>query len=261
MPNKLNHSRVLKGRSLKLALLPIAGITLILTALLASLYITQLSKISLERGYHLSRLFAQLTYQSMHNRLLLQSVAHTSVTDGDIVAVRVYDLNKSPLIHSGPRFSADADINPEKFGLDPSHQKLDDSTLFIVPIHADHDAFAPFGWLIVEISNDDFTLLEYKTFLLAMLAGLAAAFFSSYLVIGYSRQIGQGIDQILLGIKQLKKGKLDLHIESTELNEFDDVFAGLNSLALDLKENQDEISLFNDKLLAGSLSMTSLKIA
>ncbi|BFM11689.1 ATP-binding protein [Simiduia litorea] len=241
MPNNLNHNNAIKGRSLKLALLPIAGITLILTALLAALYLTQLSKISLERGYHLSRLFAQLTYQSMHNRLLLQSVVHTSVTDSDIIAVRVYDLNKSPLIHSGPRFSPEANINPEKFGLDPSHQELSDSTLYIVPIHADHDAFAPFGWLIVEISTDDFTLLEYKTLLLAILAGLIAACLSAYLVIGYSRQIGEGIDQILKGIKQLKKGQHDLHIEATELTEFDDVFNALNSLALGLKETQDDI--------------------
>lgn len=230
-----------RARTLKLALLPVAGITLLLTLLLTALYINQLGTFAEERGYHISRLLSQLTYQSMHNRVLLQSVVNTSVTEGDILAVRVYDLNHNPLIHAGPRFSKHFSIDPGNFGLEASHQRQGNSTLFTVPIHADHDAFAPFGWLLVEIKADDYTLLEYKTLLLALLLGTLFAVASAAFSMHFGRQLSDALQQLRNGLYQLRKGHLDTRLDQNAFTECDELVSAFNQLASGLKQQQDDI--------------------
>lgn len=234
-------TRAVKTRSLKYALIPIAAITLCLSAMLTVLYIIQLEEFAKERGYHVSRLLSQLTYQSMHNRLLLQSVVHTAVTDGDIVAVRVYDLNRNPIIHSGPRFSEVFQLDPNQFGLDPQHQVERKSSLFTVPIHADHDTFAPFGWLVVEIASDDYTLLQYKTLLIALLLGAIVAAASAWISLTFSRDLAEGLRLVKQGMAQLRKGQLDTRVNADQFIEFDDLAVAFNQLAEGLKQQQEDI--------------------
>ncbi|UTA46280.1 response regulator [Simiduia sp. 21SJ11W-1] len=237
----MDITQSIKRRSLRIALLPTALLTLALALLLTGLYVHQLGKLSIDRGYHLSRLLSQLTYQSMHNRLLLQSVVQTSVSDGDIRAVRVYDLNRNPLIHAGNSFSLVAQLDPARFALDANHQILDDSTLFIVPIHADHDSFAPFGWLAVEISNDDYTLLEYQTLLLALVLGMAAAIASGAIALNYGQQLSTSLNDLKLGLQQLQSGALNTRLEGSNLPELNELLTAFNKLALSLKESREEI--------------------
>ncbi|MBB3168272.1 response regulator [Simiduia aestuariiviva] len=237
----MDITRTIKRRSLRIALLPTALLTLVLTVLLTGLYVHQLGKLSVDRGYHLSRLLAQLTYQSMHNRLLLQSVVQTSVSDGDIRAVRVFDLNRNPLIHAGNSFSLTAQLEPNKFGLDANHQVLTDSTLFVVPIHADHDSFAPFGWLAVEISNDDYTLLEYQTLLLALVLGLAAALAGGAMALVYGQQVAGALSNLKRGLQQLENGALNTRLEASSLPEINDLVTAFNNLSLGLKESREDI--------------------
>ncbi len=237
----MNITHTVKLRSLRIALLPVALLTLLLTLVLTGLYVHQLSKLSVDRGYHVSRLLAQLTYQSMHNRLLLQSVVQTSVSDGNIQAVRVYDLNRNPLIHAGNSFSMTAHMEPSRFSLDASHQVLADSTLYVVPIHADHDSFAPFGWLVVEISNDDYTLLEYKTLLIALIFGLIAALTSGAFALRYGQRISKALADFKDGLHQLQKGMFGNRLDTSTLAELNELAHAYNKLAQSLKESRDDI--------------------
>lgn len=238
--------KTLKQEVWRLILIPSLAITLLLSATLSYLYISQLNKFVSHRGSMLTLKTAQLSQYalSQNDRNMVQSILNASLEEPFVRAVSLHTLADDKTWHAGPVFfplTEEAKTDWQE----PHEQNTAKSIRFSSPVIDDNDAMI--GRLELELLTSPFLVIRYETLLITILVTLLCLILAAVLAVRLHEKITQPLGHIRNVVQKLAAGKLHTRVDTQQSREFTELAAAVNNVGSSMEVTRDDMQLHMDQ--------------
>ncbi|PVZ64929.1 ATP-binding protein [Pelagibaculum spongiae] len=247
----------IKKRLLALALMPTLLVAISLTTYFTSELISHLQNRLIEKGVSLSSHLAASSEYGIFagNTNALDAQLSRALTNKEIQSVAIFDSDKKLLAQTGSLNSCNQTVNNiQGTGLQQFEHK--DFSEFLTPIFSRSlfvdDYFASskrnlnsnqklLGWSCVEVSKTETHLRQYQTLLSSLLLLIGGLTITLLFSIKMGNDINRPISAVLQALSSLRRGKLDIRLNSNSGGELYQLESGINTLAKFLESARDEM--------------------
>ncbi len=249
----------IKGRILLLALIPITGIALVLSAYFIHVQLKSLDHALNNHGQALARHLASASEYAVFsgNRDILEALAKQALTESNVASVSITDRQGTTLLslHNGPAAEANGERQPVRVFTQPIIQqiiaKLDEDEAFPRPEGGKASDQDTLGWVVVELSLATLQAEKNQSIIDSVLITLLGIILSVLL----ATRLGRGLTRPLLRLHQaaeeIQRGNLNIHIERTATGELGTLEEGFQSMATALRKSRRNLQQQIDRATAG----------
>lgn len=249
----------IKKRVLFLALMPAAGIAMLLAVYFVSSGIHSLEQSLRERGLAIARQLAPASEFGAFsgNRDILQSLADSAMQEADVTAVTITNMDGAILASSGKSLGPPI-LTDYRAGLYIAVADRGDALSFSAPVfqsQTEVDDFAPDGGMHsgaspkgkilgrVNLELSRASTKDHKKLLIlnGLIISLLGLLVSALLAMRMSRDVTVPVKRLADAVDQLGRGHLDVRISENSGGELRTLECGVNAMAAALQMSQERM--------------------
>ncbi len=245
----------IRNKILLLSLLPSIGISILLGGYLSYTRIAELEEFIDERGSSTSQQLAvMLQYAAQTDDLKLQqSIASAALEEKGVRSVSLFNKDKLPLVHAGPRMKAALDSGQSPYQAQSIKINTDTTVQFSTPIRNNNlisdinfggnltttDNIT--GWVSVEYSSNVYTLKIYQTLFVSSILILLILTGTGIFSLRVSNQALSLLQHLIARIREIKNGELKGKVDLTNGGELTEIGLEINDMSSAIKLSIDEM--------------------
>lgn len=249
----------IKGRILLLALIPITGIALVLSAYFIHVQLKSLDYALNKHGQALARHLASASEYAVFsgNREILEALSKQALLENNVVSVSITDKQGTTLLNLHNRHTATENGERQQVRVftQPIIQqiiaKLDEDETFYTHEDNTNPIQDTLGWVTVELSLDTLQTEKNESIVNSLLITLLGIVLSLLLAI----RLGHGLTHPLLRLhraaEEIQRGNLDIHIEQGSKGEIRTLEEGFQSMATALRKSRKNLQQQIDRATTG----------
>ena len=250
----------IKGRIWLLAMIPVAGIALVLSSYFIHSQLQSLDHALNKHGQALARHLARASEYAVFsgNKEILESLVRQALGEDNVAAVTVTDKLGFTLLN----LSADAEAaggerqkRPVRIFSQPivaqTLSSLEEDELFYAAKEGSSTTQAPLGWVIVEISLEALQSEKTQQIVSSLLITLLGIALSLLLATRLSRGLTNPLMKLHRAAEEIKHGNLDIHIERESTGELGTLEEGFQSMATALHASRENLQRQIDRATSG----------
>ncbi len=246
-----------RHRLLIVALVPSLSIAVLLGLSFSINHALDLQQLMKDRGKACALQLATVARFAIEhgNRAELDRLSAASLEENGVRAVTIYDNNRTPIAHAGPKMRPASDSNDAPWSDGLVIRNSEDTYRFQYPIHASHltsdldSTLHPqssagtqrLGWIEVEYDVNRLTLRKYKTFLVSSLLLLIALLVSAMVSLRISHRVMNVVGRLHLGMDRIKSGDYGSQITVDDGSDVAGLVAHVNEMSSGIQRRFQEM--------------------
>jgi len=249
----------IKGRILLLALIPITGIALVLSAYFIHVQLKSLDYALNKHGQALARHLASASEYAVFsaNREILEALAKQALSENNVVSVSITNQQGDTLLarHNPRTASEGGERQQVRVFSQPIIQqiitRLDEDESFFTREDSTNPTQDTLGWVVVELSLGSLQAEKNQSIINSILITLLGIVLSVLLAIRLGRGLTRPLLKLHHAVEEIQRGNLDVHIEQESKGELRTLEEGFQSMATALRKSRKNLQQQIDRATAG----------